>query len=117
MAKWLADLAAPNTANLSENTWQGARGSFITEPLGPRAFYSSLGEARMGVYRLVRERPEHTRFERARTARLGRPGQAYPDERSESYANKDGEAPADLHQSDAVATPPLNFGSVQLPHT
>lgn len=70
VAKWLAEQAAPNTANLSENTWQGARGSFITEPLGPRFFSSPLGEVRVEVHRLVRERPEHTRFERARTRGL-----------------------------------------------
>ncbi len=70
MALWLAEQAAPHTALLSENTWQGGRGNFVTEPLGPRVFSSSRGTVRMDVHRLVAERPESTRFGRARTRGL-----------------------------------------------
>ena len=65
VASWLADQAEPHSALLSEKTWQGARGNFVTEPLGWRAFTSSLGAVRVGVHRLVRESPEPTRFGRA----------------------------------------------------
>jgi tetratricopeptide (TPR) repeat protein len=64
LARWLARQAAPNTAELSENTWQGARGNFVMEPLGQRFFQSSLGAVRVGVHRLWSERPETTRFGR-----------------------------------------------------
>jgi class 3 adenylate cyclase len=70
VALWLARQAAPGTANLSENTCLGARGNFVTEPLGPRAFSSSVGAVRMDVHRVLCERPETTRFERARTRSL-----------------------------------------------
>jgi len=69
LAIWLAGQAAPNTAILSENTWQAVRGNFVTEPLGPRVF-SSRGTVRMDVHRLVAERPEPTRFGRARSRGL-----------------------------------------------
>ncbi|WP_257450000.1 protein kinase domain-containing protein [Archangium lipolyticum] len=65
LARWLARQAEPHTVDLSENTWQGARGNFVTEPLGQRFFQSSLGPMRVGVHRLRAERPETTRFERA----------------------------------------------------
>jgi class 3 adenylate cyclase/tetratricopeptide (TPR) repeat protein len=65
LARWLARQAAPNTAELSENTWQGARGNFVMEPLGQRFFQSSLGAVAVGVHRLWSERPETTRFGRA----------------------------------------------------
>jgi class 3 adenylate cyclase/tetratricopeptide (TPR) repeat protein len=66
-ASGLAMQAAPNTANLSENTLQGVAGNFVTDPLGSQLFPSSMGEVRMGVHRLVAERSEPTRFGRART--------------------------------------------------
>jgi class 3 adenylate cyclase/tetratricopeptide (TPR) repeat protein len=70
LAPWLADQAAPHSALLSEKTWQGLRGSFMTEPLGWRLFYSSLGAVRVGVHRLVGERPEPLRFVRAQAQGL-----------------------------------------------
>ncbi|QRO02217.1 protein kinase [Archangium violaceum] len=65
LARWLARQAEPQTVDLSENTWQGAQGNFVTEPLGQRFFQSSLGPMRVGVHRLRSERPETTRFGRA----------------------------------------------------
>ncbi|OJH38972.1 hypothetical protein BON30_22450 [Cystobacter ferrugineus] len=70
VALWLARQAAPGTANLSENTCLGARGNFVTEPLGPRDFSSAVGTVRMDVHRVLSERPETTRFGRARTRGL-----------------------------------------------
>ena len=70
VARWLARQAAAQTANLSENTCQGARGNFVMTPLGQQAPYSSVGATRMGVYRVVGERLETTRFGRARTRGL-----------------------------------------------
>ncbi|MCY1081958.1 protein kinase domain-containing protein [Archangium lansingense] len=70
MTIWLAGQAAPHTALLSENTWQGVRGNFVTEPLGQRVFSSSRGAVRLGVHRLVAERLETTRFGRARSRGL-----------------------------------------------
>ncbi|WP_146209894.1 protein kinase [Vitiosangium sp. GDMCC 1.1324] len=70
LAAWLAEQAAENTASLSENTWQGARGNFVTESLGQQDFHSSLGSVPMEVHRLLSERPETTRFERARARGL-----------------------------------------------
>nr|WP_275900344.1 protein kinase [Pyxidicoccus trucidator] len=64
LATWLARQAAPNTASLSDNTLQGARGSFVAEPLGQQVFASSLGALRVGIHRLLNERPETTRFGR-----------------------------------------------------
>ncbi|HEX8697905.1 MAG TPA: AAA family ATPase [Myxococcaceae bacterium] len=65
LAAWLARQAAPNTASLSENACQGAQGNFVTEPLGQQDFPSSQGTVRTSVHRLVRERPEGTRFGRS----------------------------------------------------
>lgn len=70
LATWLAEQAAPNTASLSDSTWQAARGSFVTEALGQRTFYSSLGAVAVDVHQLESERPEMTRFERARVRGL-----------------------------------------------
>ncbi|QRK06366.1 protein kinase [Archangium violaceum] len=70
LATWLAERAAPDTALLSDNTWQGARGNFVTTSLGPRTFYSSLGAVAVNVHQLVSERPETIRFERARVRGL-----------------------------------------------
>lgn len=65
LATWLARQAAPNTANLSESTCQGAWGNFVAEPLGPQAFSSSQGMVQVNIHRLVGERRETTRFGRS----------------------------------------------------
>lgn len=70
LALWLAEQAAANTALLSQNTWQGVRGNFVTEPLGPQVCAACRGTVRMDVHRLVAERPEATRFGRARSRGL-----------------------------------------------
>jgi class 3 adenylate cyclase/tetratricopeptide (TPR) repeat protein len=70
VAIWLARQAAPNTVLLSENTRQGARGNFVTEPLEQRDFHSSLGAMTQSAHRVRGERPETTRFGRARTRGL-----------------------------------------------
>jgi class 3 adenylate cyclase/tetratricopeptide (TPR) repeat protein len=70
VARWLARQAAPGTANLSENTCQGARGNFVTVPLGSQAFSSAVGAVQLDVHRVLSERPEITRFGRARTQGL-----------------------------------------------
>ncbi len=70
VARWLARQAPPDTVYLSEETRQGAQGNFVTEPLGRQDFSSSVGAMALNVHRVLSERPETTRFERARTRGL-----------------------------------------------
>ncbi|HYO57051.1 protein kinase domain-containing protein [Archangium sp.] len=61
---WLAGQAGPHTVVASEATWTLVRGTFETEALGSRVYEGLAGTSRLGLHRVLRERPATFRFER-----------------------------------------------------
>jgi class 3 adenylate cyclase/tetratricopeptide (TPR) repeat protein len=68
VAAWLAERAEPQGVVLSESTWAAVRGRFEAEPLGSSSYQGLAGTVRLGLHRVLRERPATVRFERALAA-------------------------------------------------
>ncbi|QRN96973.1 protein kinase [Archangium violaceum] len=68
VASWLAGLAEPHTVLVSEATWSLVRGTFEAEALGARDYQGLAGTRRLGLHRVLRERPATFRFERVLAA-------------------------------------------------
>ncbi|MFE8604769.1 protein kinase domain-containing protein [Archangium violaceum] len=62
---WLAARAGPHTVAASEATWALVRGRFEAEPLGTFVYEGLSGALRLGLYRVLSERPSSYRFEKA----------------------------------------------------
>jgi predicted ATPase/serine/threonine protein kinase len=65
ISSWLATQAEPNTVLVSERTHALVRGRFQTRPLGHRSFEGTSGGQSIGIHRVLQERRNVTRFDRA----------------------------------------------------
>ncbi|HEX5749985.1 MAG TPA: protein kinase [Archangium sp.] len=65
ISSWLATQAEPNTVLVSERTQALVRGRFQTRPLGHWCFEGTSGSQLLGVHRVLQERRNVTRFDRA----------------------------------------------------
>jgi serine/threonine protein kinase/predicted ATPase len=65
IASWLATQAEPDTVLLSSQTDALVRGRFLTRALGERTFEGFSGPQSIGLYRVVHEHRNVSRFDRA----------------------------------------------------